>query len=136
MSEAAQQETIAFLADPATHGGASVEQHRTHASVIFLAGTHALKLKRPVRYAFLDYSDAEKRRTACEAELALNRRTAPTLYRGVRAITRESDGSLALDGRGAAVDWVVEMRRFPDEALFSALLEAGKLGPALLQELA
>jgi aminoglycoside phosphotransferase family enzyme/predicted kinase len=109
---------------------------RTHASIIFLAGAYALKLKRAVRYAFLDYSDAEKRRLACAAELALNRRTAPTLYRAVRAVTRESDGSLALDGGGTEIDWVVEMRRFPDEALFSALLDAGKLAPELLLALA
>jgi aminoglycoside phosphotransferase family enzyme/predicted kinase len=136
MNEAAQAEAIAFLCDPRTHGGAAVELRRTHASIIFLAGARALKLKRAVRYAFLDYSDTEKRRAACEAELALNRRTAPTLYRGVRAVTREGDGSLALDGIGTAVDWVVEMRRFPDEALFSAMLDRGKLGPDLLRALA
>jgi aminoglycoside phosphotransferase family enzyme/predicted kinase len=136
MSEAAQQETIAFLSDPATHGGAAVDVRRTHASVIFLAGERALKLKRAVRYAFLDYSDAEKRRAACVAELDLNRRTAPTLYRTVRAVTRESDRRLALDGSGEAVDWVVEMRRFPDGALFSELIAAGGLAPGLLRALA
>jgi aminoglycoside phosphotransferase family enzyme/predicted kinase len=136
MSEAAQQETIAFLADPATHGGAAVEMRRTHASIIFLAGAQALKLKRAVRYAFLDYSDVDKRRAACAAEFTLNRRTAPGLYRAVRAVTRESGGRLALDGAGAAVDWVVEMRRFPDDALFSSLIDAGRLDPALLAELA
>jgi aminoglycoside phosphotransferase family enzyme/predicted kinase len=136
MSEAAQEETVAFLSDPATHGGTAVETRRTHASIIFLAGERALKLKRALRYPFLDYSDAQKRRAACAAELALNRRTAPGLYRAVRAVTRAADGRLALDGAGEAVDWVVEMRRFPDGALFSELIEAGGLAPDLLRALA
>ena len=49
--------------------------------------------------------------------MRLNRRTAPTIYRGILAVTRESDGSIALAGSGTAIDWVVAMNRFPQEAL-------------------
>jgi len=45
-----QDDTIAFFADPRTHGGASVERSDTHGAIVFLAGTRALKLKRAVRY--------------------------------------------------------------------------------------
>ena len=66
----------------------------------FLVPDRALKLKRAVRFAFLDFSTPERRLRFCEAELALNRRTAPRLYVAVRRITREADGRLALDGAG------------------------------------
>jgi hypothetical protein len=56
----------------------------------------AWKLKRAVQYDYLDFSTAELRRLACEAEVRVNRRAAPTLYRGVVAVTRQADGSLAL----------------------------------------
>ena len=80
-----------------------------------------MKLKRAVRFDYLDFSTPERRRLLCEAEVRLNRRTAPTLYRGVVAVTRESNGSYALGGSGTAVDWVVEMTRFPQDALFDRL---------------
>ena len=116
-----QSEVIEFLSRPSTHDGADVERLDTHASVVFLAGEHALKLKRAVRYDYLDFSSVEQRHRMCEAELRLNRRTAPTLYEGVIPVTRESDGQLALAGPGTAVDWLVQMRRFDQQALFDQL---------------
>lgn len=132
-SDPGQADSVAFLADPRSHGRAAgrVETITTHASMIFLVGDRAYKLKRAVKYSYLDYSTPELRRRACEAELALNRRTAPELYIAVLPIVRRLDGGLALGGSGAAVDWVVEMRRFPQEALFSHLAETGRLTPRL-----
>jgi uncharacterized protein len=109
-----QDEVLAFLADPAAHGGARVRRIDTHAASVFLAGNRALKIKRAVRFPFLDYSTLTKRKAACEAELAVNAPYAPEIYRGVVAITREADGSLAVGGRGAPVEWAVEMRRFDE----------------------
>ena len=136
MAEAEQRETVAFLSDPETHGGARVETITTHASIVFLAGERVLKLKRAVKYSYLDFSTAALRRASCEAELALNRRTAPKLYLGVAPVTRTADGGLALGGGGEAVDWVVVMQRFPQEALFSRLAEADQLTPGLMRGLA
>ena len=98
----AQEDVLAFLADPATYGGGTEKVRRidTHAASVFLAGDRALKIKRAVRFPFLDYSTLEKRKRACEAEIEVNRRLAPKLYRGVVAITRESDGRLAIGGAG------------------------------------
>src|SRR4051812_5457443 len=68
-----QSETITFL--KATGLGLSVETVSTHISVIVLEGDRALKLKRAVRFPYLDFSTAERRLAACEAELRFNRRT-------------------------------------------------------------
>ena len=131
-----QTAVIDFLAAPSTHGGGTVERIDTHASVVFLAGERAYKLKRAVQFDYLDFSTSERRRSLCEAEVRLNRRTAPTLYRGVLAVTREADGSYALGGNGTPVDWLVEMSRFPQEALFDRLASAGALGIELMSPLA
>jgi aminoglycoside phosphotransferase family enzyme/predicted kinase len=131
-----QSAVIDFLAAPSTHAGAPVERVDTHASIVFLAGARAYKLKRAVRFDYLDFSTAGRRRTLCEAEVRLNRRTAPTLYRGVVAVTRHDDGSYALGGSGSPVDWLVEMNRFPQEALFDRLASVGALGIELMSPLA
>ena len=131
-----QSAVIAFLVEPATHDGARVERIDTHASIVFLAGERAYKLKRAVLFDYLDFSTCDRRRSLCEAEVRLNHRTAPSLYRGVVAVTRREDGSYALGGKGAPVDWLVEMNRFPQEALFDRLASAGQLDLGLMSPLA
>ena len=131
-----QSSIVAFLGSPAAHGGTAVERIDTHASIVFLAGERAWKLKRAVRYDYLDYSTADQRRAMCEAEVHINRRTAPALYRGVTAVTREKDGSLAIGGAGTPVDWLVEMTRFDQSGLFDRLAETGVLPLQLMGPLA
>jgi aminoglycoside phosphotransferase family enzyme/predicted kinase len=116
-----QTAVIDFLSSSRAHGDAAVERIETHASIVFLCGDRAWKLKRAVRYDYLDFSTADRRQAMCQRELAINSRTAPMLYLGVRAITRERDGSLALGGTGEAVDWVLEMARFDQDWLFDRL---------------
>src|SRR6516225_5149151 len=116
MSDEPQQPVINFLRDPATHGGAAVKRIDTHAASVFLAGDRAFKVKRAVRFPFLDYSTLDKRRLACEAELAINTQFAPEIYRRVVPITREDNGALVLGGKGAPVEWAVEMHRFDENA--------------------
>ncbi|MCP5368173.1 MAG: AAA family ATPase [Hyphomicrobiales bacterium] len=134
-----QGKVIGFLSGPAAFGadpGAAVERVETHISLVFLCGARVLKLKRAVRFPFLDFSTADLRRAACDAEVAVNRRTAPGLYRGVHAITREADGTLALDGAGAPVDWVVAMHRFDQDTLFDRLAQRGALDRHMMEDLA
>lgn len=131
-----QADVIAFLASPDAHGGARVDRIDTHASIVFIAGDRAWKLKRAVRYDYLDFSTADRRREMCEAEVRLNRRSAPAIYRGVVAVTREADGSLALGGAGAPVDWLVEMTRFDQDQLFDRLAAANRLGVEVMRPLA
>jgi len=133
-----QQAVIAFLGEPSSYGPAigRVDIIETHISLVFLAGDRAYKLKRAVKYPYLDFSTSEHRRLACEAELALNRRTAPALYLEVRAVTRMPDGKIGFGPAGQAIDWVVVMRRFEQSSLFDALAQTGKLSAPLMYELA
>lgn len=131
-----QEETVRFLADPATHGEESVDRIDTHVAHVFLAGEHVYKMKRAVRFAFLDFSTLAARKAACEAEVALNRRTAPDLYEGVAAVRRGADGALTFGGDGEAVEWLVAMRRFDQDTLFDRLADRGALDEPLMRELA
>jgi aminoglycoside phosphotransferase family enzyme/predicted kinase len=131
-----QTDVVEFLASSSTHGGEPVDRIDTHSAIVFLTGTRAYKLKRAVRFDYLDFSTPGRRRAMCAAEVRLNRRTAPTLYRRVIAVTREKNGTLALDGNGRPVDWLVEMNRFQQEHLFDRLAAAGRLGLELMPPLA
>lgn len=124
-------EVVALLSDPATHGGAPVEVRRTHAALVFLAGDTALKVKRPVRYGYLDFTDPATRREMLARELALNAAAAPGIYDRLLPVTREADGRLALDGTGAPVEWALRMRRFPQSALLEAVAREGRLDMSL-----
>ncbi|WP_348273143.1 AAA family ATPase [Methylobacterium sp. ap11] len=131
----ANSETRAFLAHLLA-GEGPIEQIDTHVSTILMSGDRVLKLKRAVRLPYLDFSTPEGRLAACAAELAVNRRTAPGLYRGVHRITRTPEGGLVLDGNGPLVDAVVAMRRFPAENLFDYMVRDGRLTPAQVTDLA
>jgi aminoglycoside phosphotransferase family enzyme/predicted kinase len=136
MITADQSAVIELLSAPATHGGSPVERIDTHASIVFLAGARAWKLKRAVRYDYLDFSDAERRRIFCESEVRINRRAAPALYRGVVPVTRTPAGALQLGGDGRPVEWVIEMSRFAQEDLFDRRAARGGLELALMRPLA
>jgi aminoglycoside phosphotransferase family enzyme len=107
----------------------------THVSWVLLCGEFAYKLKKPVNFGFLDFRTAEARRHACEEEVRLNRRTAPTLYLDVVPVC----GTLRepqLGGGGPVIDHAVLMRRFPDGSLCSERLAAGTLSAEQVERLA
>src|SRR6202022_1706738 len=122
---------LSFLAAPPSHGASKVRRIDTHASAVFLAGKRALKVKRAVRFPFLDYSTLERRKTACAAELDVNRPFAADLYRRIVPITRERDGRLALEGEGEPVEWAVEMERFDENCTFDHLAARGAIDAPL-----
>ncbi len=127
-----QHEVIDFLSRPDSYGlcGGAVERCQTHGAIVFLAGDRAYKLKRAVRYPYMDYSTRERRRAMCERELVANRRTAPDLYLGVQAIIRDPSGHLRLAATfdpDDAIDCVVVMRRFAQSQLLSELHAQGAL---------
>jgi aminoglycoside phosphotransferase family enzyme/predicted kinase len=124
-----QDEVFAFLADPTRHP--HVKRIDTHAASVFLEGDRALKIKRAVRFPFLDYSTLDKRKAACDEELRINRPFAPDIYRRVIAITRAQDGSLSVDGCGIPIEYAVEMARFNENQTIDHLAAAGEL-PELL----
>ena len=132
-----QQEVIAFLSNPSSYSGVRrVERLETHISLVFLAGGYAYKLKRAIRFPYLDFSTVDQRRQYCHAELALNRRTAPQLYREVRSIVRGADGRLAWGGAGEVIDWVVVMKRFAQDQRLDVIAKAGNLNLPLVYSLA
>lgn len=134
-----QAAVMALLSDPASFGlPPETKVHRidTHAAAIFLAGDRAFKVKKAIKLPFLDFSTLELRERACRNELDLNTRTAPDLYLGLRPVTCEANGALAYDGEGEPVDWVVEMRRFPDDALLDRVAMDGRLSMPMLDRLA
>ena len=137
MTDADSQEPVfRLLADPATFGGAAVRRIDTHAASVFLAGDRALKVKRAVRFPFLDYSTLAKRKAACAAEIEVNRPFAPQLYRGIVPIVRAADGRLALAGQGTPVEWAVDMRRFDETRTLDRLADRGEIDPTLADRLA
>jgi aminoglycoside phosphotransferase family enzyme/predicted kinase len=135
MANGAQQAVLDFLGSPAAYGGASVTRIDTHAASVFLAGDRVLKIKRAVRFPFLDYSTLEKRKAACEAEIAVNRAFAPAIYRGVVAITRAPAGGLAISGEGEPVEWAVVMRRFDEKRTLDHLAARGEIDAPLAEAL-
>jgi hypothetical protein len=136
LDAAMQEQVFAFLADPATHGGMGIRRIDTHAAVVFLAGDRALKVKRAVRFPFLDYSTLAKRKAACDEEIRINRPGAPQIYRRVVAITQGHNGALRIDGDGAIVEYAVEMARFDENATLDHLAQTGALESSLIMDLA
>ena len=131
-----QREAIEFLGRPESYGVERVERLETHGNLVFLAGADAYKIKRAVRFEYMDFSTLEKRRAACHREIEVNRRWAPDLYLGCVAITRRPDGALALDGAGEVVEWGVHMRRFEQSDLLSTRAERNQLDRPLAMRLA
>lgn len=132
-----QSEIIAFLSDPASHADAGqVERVETHGNLVFLSGYDAWKIKRAVRLPYMDFSTLEKRRIACEQEIAINRRFSPDLYLGCVPITRAAHGGLEFSGDGEVVEWSVHMRRFDKAALLSVIASTGPLPDDLAKSLA
>jgi aminoglycoside phosphotransferase family enzyme/predicted kinase len=133
-----QDEVLAFLGRPQAYDPppTTVERIDTHASSVFLAGAFAYKVKRAVKYPFLDFSSLEKRRAACLNELRVNARTAPELYLDVIPVTRDEGGALGLGGEGQAVEWVLRMRRFDQAKLYDRMASEGRLGLEAMKPLA
>jgi uncharacterized protein len=114
-----------------------VDVRETHISWVFLAGDRAYKLKKPLVLPFLDYGTRQRRREMCRDEVRLNRRLAPDLYLGVRAVAASAEGlALAAEDDPRAVDYLVEMRRFDERYTLAAKLERGELKRAEVVALA
>jgi len=120
-------------------GGGAIERIDTHGAAVFLAGAFAYKIKRPISFPYMDLSTPAKRRAACEAEVILNRRTAPQVYLGLAPV-HISAASLSLGDIGAPIakdaECAVVMRRFDQDTLFDRLAERGRLDDDLVIGLA
>ncbi len=121
------QEKVAFLSDPRSYGASvqEVEVRETHMSWVFLAGDHVFKLKKPVRFPYLDFSTLAKRQMACRAEMELNRRLARDVYLGAVPLAVSAKG-LTIGQGGVAVDWLVKMRRLNEGRMLDNLIARGQ----------
>ena len=128
---------VAALRSPACypHPVGEVEVMQTHISYVVLAGEFAYKIKKPVRFAFLDFAGLEARRFYCEEELRLNRRTAPSLYLDVVPIGGTHAAPI-VGGDGPAIEYAVRMRRFAQGDLLDRRAAEGRLRPADIDALA
>lgn len=135
--QTAQEQAISFLADPATHGlrAGEVKRINTHGAVVFLAGERAYKIKRAVKYPYLDFSTLEKRAAAIDAEIEANKPFAPELYLERIAICRARDGKLSLGGDGEAVEWALVMLRFDESATLDHVAERQGIDDTLARAL-
>ncbi len=130
---------IAALLDPAIypHRPHTVELVQTHISYVFLAGDAVYKVKKPVRFAFLDFSTVERRHHFCREEVRLNRALAGDVYRDVVAVCPTNGGfALAPQDTAGAVEYAVHMRRLPTERMLNTLLDRGTATPALIDAIA
>jgi aminoglycoside phosphotransferase family enzyme/predicted kinase len=115
------------------HPVQAVQLVETHISWILLTGEFAYKIKRPVRYPFVDLRSAERRAFLCHEEVRLNRRFADELYLGVSQIT-SSNGEVRVDGSGLVIEQAVKMRQFRREDELDRLLDTLRIGSAELAE--
>ena len=132
-----QRPVLRYLRSAAAFAPAGIAREiETHAASIFLIGDRAWKLKRAVKFGYLDFTNAARRGEALKTELRLNRRTAAGLYLEVHPITRDTAGQLAISGTGETIDWLLEMRRFPDDALLADMADKGQIGLDIAARLA
>jgi aminoglycoside phosphotransferase family enzyme len=126
-------EKVAFLSRPDVYAHVAKEltAKETHMSWVFLAGDRVYKLKKPVRFPYLDFSTLARREAACRAEFSLNQRLAPDIYLGVIPLLASSEG-LSLDGEGKIVDWLVVMRRLDERWALQQVLGDRRLEPLQL----
>src|SRR5271165_2346297 len=131
-----QAEVFRFLGQPGTHGlDEPVKRIDTAGAVVFLAGADAYKVKRAVKFPFMDLSTLDRRRRACEAEIAVNRDNAPDIYLEALPVVRRGAG-LAIGGAGDPVEWAVHMRRFDETATLDRLADRGGVPHAVIDKLA
>jgi hypothetical protein len=128
---------VRALANPAAfdHPSRHIQIVETHISWILLTGDFAYKIKKPVKFGFLDFSTLQLRRHYCAEELRLNRRFAPQIYLEVVEI-RGDPAAPRVHGEGEAIEYAVRMKQFPQQALLSAHAAAGTLSAAVVDAIA
>lgn len=112
-----------------------IEKIETHISIVFLTGAFVYKIKKPVDLQFLDFTDLEKRRICCRAELTLNRRLSGNVYLKVLPITI-SGHAYQLAGKGKIVEYTVRMVQLSRNKRLDKCLRSGKLEQGIIDELA
>lgn len=131
------QALIAALQNPALypHPVEGFQVIETHISWVLLTGPYAYKIKKPVNFGFLDFTELDARRHFCAQELRLNQRLTQDLYLEVLPISGSEDAP-SFDGSTPAIEYALKMRQFPQEQLLSAIQTRGELGNTHIDALA
>jgi len=112
-------------------GQCAVTAIETHFSWVFFVGEFAYKLKKPVQIERMDFSALAAREQSCREELRLNRRLAPEIYLGVAVLVRSASGELqtkdAPNSGDEALEWLVRMRRLPEQRLLNNAIRDGRV---------
>ncbi len=111
-----------------------IKMIQTHTSWVFLTGNYAYKIKKPVKFSFLDYSTMGRRKFFCEREIFLNKRLSSDVYLDIVNVT--DDNALFFEGKGKTVDYAVKMKQLPENKRMDLLLEQKKVSTKQVLELA
>ena len=95
-------------------------------SWVFIANDLVYKFKKPVVYRFLDFRKLEDRLNNCKEEIRLNRRLAGNIYIGIVPLVLDEKGKLQLEGNGKTIEWLVKMKRIPEENLLDYAIKHKK----------
>ncbi len=130
-------EVVSLLRDANNYGDDTkqIDIITSHGSMVFLGRSDVYKIKLPVKYPYMNFSTLKKRKVACEREFHINYPRAPSIYIGVKPITKEPAGNLAIDGSGEPIEWAVHMRRFPEKDILKNLTESSKFDDGLAANL-
>jgi len=112
-----------------------VSRISTHSAHLFLIGELVIKIKRAVRYSYLDMTSLSSRHNLCCRELELNKPVLPQIYQSVIPITRETDGTLQFNGSGTIVEWALCMRRFDEKAVLDNIAQENRLSVDLSKKM-
>lgn len=123
---------VEFLKNPANYPRHtdSITVRETHTAMIFIARDRVYKMKKRVRFPFLDFERLDRREYYCREEVRINRELAGAMYRGVVPLVRAKDGKLHFGGKGHVVDWLIEMDRLPEREMLDNRLLAGQVSRA------
>lgn len=126
---------VTWLLDRIRDSGKTPRLVQTHISYVVLDGEQVYKLKKPVRFDFIDHRDLDARRHTCEEEVRLNSRLCPDLYLGVVPVRRHG-ASFSFEGEGEIVDYAVHMRQLPAEGMLDQRIEHGEVSIEMIGAIA
>lgn len=119
-----------------SHHPAKIEVIETHISYVFIAGDFVYKVKKPVKFDFLDFTTLEKRKFYCEEEVRLNRRLAPDTYLDVVTISLDGRGNVKLGQGVEVIDYAVLMKKLPADRMLKTLFYQGLADEKTMDNLA
>ncbi len=108
----------------------------THISWVILTRDLAFKIKKPVKFSFLDFSTLEKRRYYCHREVVLNQRLAPKMYLNVAEIRQDGVRTTLEESSGKIIDYAVKMTRMESSRQMNILLEKNQVQNHHIEQLA